>query len=184
VSHVRRKIRRPEEDILQGELRKINPPTFSGEHRKGEEEETWVLKMNKYFELHEYPSNVEARISTHHLQGKEDMWWDQLKQSKNLDEKRISWRQFKGYFQEKYLSEHYYERKMKEFFEIKLGTMAIEEYEKNYIELLKYVDFIKDEKVKIRRFLSGLPSFYTDKIQYGNPKTLEKTIRRERNLYD
>jgi hypothetical protein len=45
------------------------------------------------------------------------MWWDQLKQSKDLDEKRISWRQFKGYFQEKYFSEDYYERKMKYFFE-------------------------------------------------------------------
>jgi hypothetical protein len=49
---------------------------------------------------------------------------------------------------------------------------------------LKYVDFIKDEKVKIQRFLSGLPSFYSDKIQYDNPKTLEETIRRERHLYE
>jgi hypothetical protein len=40
------------------------------------------------------------------------MWWDQLKQSKHIDEKRVSWRQFKGYFQDKYLLEHYYERKM------------------------------------------------------------------------
>jgi hypothetical protein len=91
------------------------------------------------------------------------MWWDQLKRAKNLDEKRISWRQFKGYFQEKYFSEHYYERKMKEFFELKLETMTMEEYVKRLFELLKYVDFIKDEKVKIHRFLSGLPSFYSDK---------------------
>jgi hypothetical protein len=51
-------------------------------------------------------------------------------------------------------------------------------------ELLKYVDFIKDEKVKILRFLSGLPSFYGDKIEYDNPKTLDETIRRERHLYE
>ena len=57
---------------------------------------------------------------------------------------------------------------MKEFIELKLGTMTIEEYEKKFFELLKYVDFIKDEKVKIQRFLSGLPSFYSDKIQYDN----------------
>jgi hypothetical protein len=112
------------------------------------------------------------------------MWWDQLKQAKHLDEKRISWRQFKGYFQEKYLSEHYYERKMKEFFELKLGSMTMDEYEKRFFELLKYVDFIKDEKVKIQRFLSGLPSFYSDKIQYDNPKTLEEAIRREKHLYE
>jgi hypothetical protein len=27
----------PEADILQGELRKINPPTLNGEHKRGEE---------------------------------------------------------------------------------------------------------------------------------------------------
>jgi hypothetical protein len=67
---------------------------------------------------------------------------------------------------------------MKDLFELKLGTMSMEEYEKRFFELLKYVDFIKDEKVKIRRFLSGLPSFYNDKIQYDNPKKLEEAIRR------
>jgi hypothetical protein len=57
------------------------------------------------------------------------MWWDQLKQAKHLDEKRVSWTKFKGYFQEKYLFYHYYERKMKEFFEIKLESMTMDEYE-------------------------------------------------------
>ena len=73
---------------------------------------------------------------------------------------------------------------MKELFELKLGTMTMEEYEKRFFELLKYVDFIKDEKVKIQRFLTGLPSFYSDKIQYDNPKTLEETIRRARHIYE
>ena len=73
---------------------------------------------------------------------------------------------------------------MKEFFELKLGTMKMEEYEKWFFELLKYVDFIKDEKVKIQRFLSGFPSFYSDNIQYDNPKTLDETIRRARQIYE
>jgi hypothetical protein len=73
---------------------------------------------------------------------------------------------------------------MKDFFELKLGTMTMKEHEKWFFELLKYVDFIKDKKVKIQRFLSGLPSLYSDKIQYDNPKTLEETIRRARNLYE
>jgi hypothetical protein len=33
---------------------------------------------------------------------KEYMWWDQLKQVKHLDEKKVSWRQFKEYLQDKY----------------------------------------------------------------------------------
>jgi hypothetical protein len=106
------------------------------------------------------------------------MWWDQLKQAKHLDEKRISWRKFKGYCKEKLFSENYYERKMKYLFELKLGSMTMDEYEKMFFKLLKYVDLIKDEKVKIQRFLSMLHSFYSEKIQYDNPMTLEETIRR------
>jgi hypothetical protein len=46
---------------------------------------------------------------------------------------------------------------MKELFELKLGSMTMDEYEKIFIEFLRYVDLIKDEKVKIQRFLSGIP---------------------------
>jgi hypothetical protein len=60
----------------------------------------------------------------------------------------------------------------------------MDEYEKGFFELLKYVEFIKDEKVKIQRFLSGLPFFYNENIQYDNPRNLEETIRREKYLYE
>jgi hypothetical protein len=73
---------------------------------------------------------------------------------------------------------------MKELFELKLVTMTMDEYENRFFELLNYVDLIKDDKVKIQRFLSGLPSFYSDNIQYDNPNMLEETIRRERHLYE
>jgi hypothetical protein len=73
---------------------------------------------------------------------------------------------------------------MKDLFELKLGSMTIDEYERIFLELLKYVAFIKDEKVKIQRCLSGLSSFISDKIQYDNPKTLKETIRSTKCLYD
>jgi hypothetical protein len=38
---------------------------------------------------------------------------------------------------------------MQEFFELKLGNMTMDEYEKKFLELLRYVSFIRDEKVKI-----------------------------------
>jgi hypothetical protein len=71
---------------------------------------------------------------------------------------------------------------MKEFFELKLGSMTIDEYERRFLELLKYVPFIKDEHIDIQRYMSGLPSFISDKIQYDDPKMLEETIRRDKFL--
>ena len=51
---------------------------------------------------------------------------------KDIDEDTISWRKFKKHFQKEYLSKHYYDKKMEEFFELKLGSMTMEAYEKNF----------------------------------------------------
>jgi hypothetical protein len=95
----------------------------------------------------------------------------------HIKEKSVTWREFMKYFEKKYLNKRYYDKKMKELFELKIGSMTIDEYERRFFELLKYVSFIKDEIVKIQRYLSGFPSFISDKIQYDDPKTLEETIR-------
>jgi hypothetical protein len=73
---------------------------------------------------------------------------------------------------------------MKEFFELKLGNMVIDEYERKFLELLKYVPFIKEETVKIQRYLIGLPPSIGDRIQYDDPKTMEETIRKAKCLYE
>ena len=170
-------------DDLRGEMKKIKPPTFDGEHKKDEDVETWLLGMRKYFQLHNYYSYAEGRIVIYQLKGKASMWWDQLVQVQHIVEKSVTWREFKKYFK-KYLTKRYYDKKMKEFFELKLGSTTIDEYERRFLELLKYASFIKDEIVKIQRYLSGLPSFISEKIQYDDPKTLEETIRRAKCLYD
>ena len=167
-------------DELKGEMNKIKPPTFDGEHNKEEDAETWLLGMRKYFQLQNYSPHAEGRIAMYQLKGKASMWWDQFVQVQHIREKDITWKEFKRYFEKKYLTKRYYDRKMKEFFELKLGSMTIDEYERRFLELLKYVPFIKDEAVKIQRYLSGLPSSISEKVQYDDPKTMEETIRREK----
>ena len=71
-----------------------------------------------------------AQVSIYHLQGKASIWWDQLVKLKDIDEEKISWRNFKKYFKKEYLFEHYYDKNMEELFELKLGSMTMEAYEK------------------------------------------------------
>jgi hypothetical protein len=63
LSLVRDQRRRLEIYDLQGEIRKINPLTFDGDHKKGEDAEVWLFGMRKYFKLHNYLSNLEANIA-------------------------------------------------------------------------------------------------------------------------
>jgi hypothetical protein len=73
---------------------------------------------------------------------------------------------------------------MQEFFELRLGSMTMEEYEKNFFKLLKYVRFIGDNKVKIQIFLIGFPTFYKEKIKYDEPNTLTEAIKKAKYLYE
>jgi hypothetical protein len=164
-------------DELRGEMNKTKPPTFNGEHKKDEYVETWLLSTRKYFQLHNYSSHVEGIIVIYQLKGKESMWWDQLVQVQHIKKKNVTWKELKKYFGKKYLTKRYYDMKMKEFFELKLGSMTIDEYERRFLELLKYFSFIKDETVKIQTYLRGFSSFISEKIQYDDPNTLEETIR-------
>jgi hypothetical protein len=47
-----------------------------------------------WFTTHNYSSNLETKVATYHLHGKASLWWDHLKQVKNIDENMITWKQF------------------------------------------------------------------------------------------
>jgi hypothetical protein len=98
-------------------------------------------------------------------------------QVQHINEKNVTWKEFKRYFPNKYLTKRYYDKKMKEVFELNIGSMTIDEYERRFLKLLMYVSFIKEDPVNIQRYLSGLPSIISDMIQDDDPKTLDETIR-------
>ena len=60
----------------------------------------------------------------------------------------------------------------------------MEEYANKFLELLRYVWYIRDDKVKIQRFLSGIPQSYKDRIEFDEPQTLEEAIRKVEYCYD
>ena len=60
----------------------------------------------------------------------------------------------------------------------------MKEYTNRFLELLGYVRYIKDEKVKIQHFQSGLPQYYKDRIGFYEPRTLEEAIRKPKHCYE
>ena len=60
----------------------------------------------------------------------------------------------------------------------------MEEYANKFLELLSYVRYIRDDKVKIQCFPSGLPQTYKDRIEFDEPQTLEEAIHKENYCYD
>jgi len=52
---------------------------------------------------------------------------------------------------------------------IKMGSMIDEEYTTKFLDLLRYVPYLKDEMTKFQRFFSGLPLTFRDRIEYDEP---------------
>jgi hypothetical protein len=129
-------------DHLEGEFKKIKPSTFDGGSRIGEEAEAWLLDMKMYFQIYNYSSNMKVKITIHNLKVKANIWWQDLKLDKSLKEKHMEWLEFKKYFKKQYLSESYYERKTKEFYELQLGQMAMEDLINKFLKLLRFVPYI------------------------------------------
>jgi hypothetical protein len=48
-------------------MNKIKPPMFDGENQKEDDDETWLLDMRKYFQLHNYSTHAEVRIAMYQL---------------------------------------------------------------------------------------------------------------------
>jgi hypothetical protein len=48
------------------------------------------------------------------------------------------------------LSEKYFDGNTKDFYELKLGQIIIDEYINKFLEMIRHVPYIKDEKVKIQ----------------------------------
>jgi hypothetical protein len=151
-SHSHRKIKKRKHSKSHDpeEFKKSKPPTFDGEIKKGEEAEVWMLFLKKYFRVHDYSENVKAQIAIFNLNGKASIWWEDLRNVKGIHEKDFSWKQLEKYFKKKYMSEKYFAGKTKELYELMLGQLTIDEYINKFLELIRYVPYIKDEKVNMK----------------------------------
>jgi hypothetical protein len=72
------------------EFKKSKPPSFNGEIDKGEEVESWLLGLKKYFRVPHYSKNLKAQITIFNLNGKASIWWEDLRNVKGIHEKDLS----------------------------------------------------------------------------------------------
>ena len=110
--HTRKRKYKPYEEIF-GEFKKIKPPTFNGEIKKGEEAESWLSGIKKYFQIYNYSNQLKARMDIYNILGKAYIWWQYLKRVKGIREKNLNWITLNNYFKKKFLFEQYYEERAK-----------------------------------------------------------------------
>ena len=96
---------------------------------------------------------MKSYLAIYNLNGKETRWWRYLKNTKKDEVREIRWSNFRNIFQGKYMSERFLDKKVKEFHELRMGSMTMDAFINIFLDMLHYVPYIKDEKVKIQQVL-------------------------------
>ena len=81
--------------------------------------------MSEYFRVYNYSSEMKAQLAIYNLNDKAARWWRDLKHTKKYELREIHSSNFCKIFQEKYMSEIFFDRKVKEFHELHVGSMTI-----------------------------------------------------------
>ena len=79
-----------------GELKKIKKLIFDVDTKTSQEAKSWLLCMEKYFELHDYPNTKRMSLVIYHLSGREPIWWEHLKHLKEIEDMKVKWEIFKN----------------------------------------------------------------------------------------
>ena len=82
------------------------------------------------------------------------------------------------------MSERFFDKKVKEFHELRMGSMTMDMFTNIFLDLLHYVLYIKEEKVKIQQFLGCLPPIFWDRIEFDMPKNLDTMLHKSRLCYE
>ena len=82
------------------------------------------------------------------------------------------------------MSERFVDCKVKYFHELHMGSMTMDAFINKILDLLHYVPYIKEEKVKIQQFLGCLPPSFRDRIEFDMPKILDTMVHKSRLCYE
>ncbi|XP_028055556.1 uncharacterized protein LOC114259719 [Camellia sinensis] len=137
---------------LTQKFTKMKPPTFLGgiEPLKAE---TWLLEMEKLFEVFPCSEIQKVLLATYTLNDEAWRWW-LLVQNGNTN---MTWAQFNTIFYDKYFPQCFRDRKVSEFQELKQGRMSVAEYEAKFIELARFAPhMVNTDYKKACKFESGV----------------------------
>ena len=82
------------------------------------------------------------------------------------------------------MSERFFDKKVKEFHELRTGSMTMDDFINRFLDMLHYVPYIKDKKVKIQQFLGCLPPNFRERIEFEMPKIFDTTLDKVRLFYE
>ena len=144
---------------------KMNPPEFFGS-KANEDPQEFIDEIFKIVNIMGVASSEKAKLVAYQLKDLAQIWYDQWKESRVLEDGPITWEMFRVAFLDHYFSLELREAKMREFLNMKQGEMSVRDYALRFSKLSKYAPFMmRDPRIKMGQFVAGLGEVVGNKCQ-------------------
>ncbi|XP_073271482.1 uncharacterized protein [Primulina huaijiensis] len=148
---------RVQERVVEGaydKFKKMNPLEFVGSPNPLIAME-WVKAVEAIFDYLHFDDKDRVSCAVFLLTKTARIWWEATKVTINVQ--TLKWNEFKDLFYDKYFPSDVKARKVKEFLELKQGTMSMNDYILMFEEGCLFVPFIaRNDKDRAEHFMRGL----------------------------
>ena len=103
---------------------KAKPPEFHGT-MDPTEAETWVVEMEKIFDVLGYSANQKVAFAAFRFKGQAEQWWLLVKRQYEGRETELVWSKFLELFNEKYFPKVVRRQKQVDFLYLKQNDMSM-----------------------------------------------------------
>ncbi|CAL9236894.1 unnamed protein product, partial [Arabidopsis halleri] len=158
---------------------KVDIPEFSGGLR-GDTLVDWLVTVEEVLDFKQVPNNRRVPLVATKFRGHAASWWQQLKASRNRDNKSPidSWEKLKKKLKQTFLPHNYDRTMYTRLQNLKQGTRSVDEYAEEFYVLLTRNEINDNEVQLVSRFIGGLRSQLQNALAQFDPTSIAEAHRR------
>ena len=136
----------------------------------------WLQTVERVFEYKDVPDDKKVKLVALKLRRYASVWWQNVISSRVRKGKgKIrTWEKMREKLKSKFLPSHYIQDNFLKLHRLRQGTMSVEEYTREFEQLLLKCDLKEDDAQTMVRFLSGLNEHIVHIVELHPYATLDE----------
>jgi len=132
--------------------------------------------VERVFEYKDIPDDKKVKLVALKLRRYASIWWNNIlsKRARKGKGKIRSWRKMKEKLKDKFLPPHYLQDKYTKLHNLKQETRSVEEYTREFEQLVMTCDLRENEDQTVARYLGGLNEFIRNVVKLQACSTLDE----------
>ncbi|XP_073018694.1 uncharacterized protein [Primulina eburnea] len=157
-------------------FRKMKPPEFFGSSDPLIAME-WIKAVEAIFDYLKFEENDRVSCAVFLLTNAARTWWETTKVTVNIQ--TLKWQEFKDLFFDKYFSKDVKTKKVKEFLELKQGSMNVNDYILKFEEGCQFAPYIsKDDTERGEHLLRSLRAEIKKDVRMSKATTYKEIVEK------